>query len=59
MDRRDELWVCRRCRVKIRRDDCAVRLGLIECPTCLRMGYVGLLQQHEPPARSGRDLEGR
>jgi hypothetical protein len=43
------LWACRHCRKTFSRDECAVRLGQLECPVCLpRHHLVGLL---EPAAR--------
>jgi hypothetical protein len=39
------LWTCRNCRVTRTRDECAVRLGQLECPVCLHtLQAVGLLE---------------
>lgn len=44
-----ERWACKRCCGVFARADCAVRLGIIECPICLRSGWVGLLEPLREP----------
>jgi late competence protein required for DNA uptake (superfamily II DNA/RNA helicase) len=40
-----ELWRCKRCRRVLERKECLTRYGLIECPSCLLTGWVGLLEK--------------
>lgn len=37
-------WRCRRCMAIYMHSECASRFGVVECPSCLRLAFVGLLE---------------
>jgi len=68
----EKFWRCKRCKTVTAHDACAVRFGMVECPLCLPLGFVGLLERHDPssgqpsrcsfcwqPIQSGKEVSGK